>query len=221
MHAQTMSHDLQGLDPAFHVILEEYIYPTLEQKIKQVLETFVLQNEQRAREISLMERILNVEKELKAQRKTDMIQFRALEKRYTDLRKDMNARFVENQAAMNARFEDVQSNFNARFAENQAAMNARFEEIQSNFNARFESLEKRFQESQDNFNARFTESQAFFNTRFAENQANMNARFEAIDKRFDSLETRFDALTKRMDRFMIWSLGLTVTATFLIITVLR
>ena len=42
----------------------------------------------------------------------------------------------------------------------------------------------------------------------------MNQRFEAVDKRFEEMN-------RRLDRFMFWSLGLTVTATFLIITVLR
>lgn len=42
----------------------------------------------------------------------------------------------------------------------------------------------------------------------------LNLRFEAVDKRFDDL-------IHRMDRFMLWSLGLAVSATFLIITMLR
>ncbi len=66
------------------------------------------------------------------------------------------------------------------------------------------------------------------NLRFEEMQQNMDKRFEAVDKRFESMDKRFESMDKRfddmgrrLDRFMFWSLGLTVTATFLIISVLR
>lgn len=42
-----------------------------------------------------------------------------------------------------------------------------------------------------------------------------------MDKRFEQADKRFEALTRRLDRFMIWSLGLTISATALIITVIR
>ncbi|MBF0238370.1 MAG: hypothetical protein HQM12_11740 [SAR324 cluster bacterium] len=45
----------------------------------------------------------------------------------------------------------------------------------------------------------------------------MNHRFEQVDKRFEQVDKRFDALIARMDRFMIWSLGLTVSSTFMIL----
>lgn len=40
---------------------------------------------------------------------------------------------------------------------------------------------------------------------------------EDMDKRFEQVDKRFDAVIARMDRFMIWSLGLTVTSTLFII----
>jgi len=42
-----------------------------------------------------------------------------------------------------------------------------------------------------------------------------------INLRFDSVDKRFEEIARRLDRFMFWSLGLTVSATFLIITMLR
>ncbi|MBF0353448.1 MAG: hypothetical protein HQM11_20645 [SAR324 cluster bacterium] len=45
----------------------------------------------------------------------------------------------------------------------------------------------------------------------------VDKRFEQIDKRFEQVDKRFDALIARMDRFMLWSLGLTVSSTFLIL----
>jgi len=45
----------------------------------------------------------------------------------------------------------------------------------------------------------------------------MDKRFEQVDKRFEQVDKRFDSLIGRMDRFMVWSLGLTLTSTMLII----
>ena len=45
----------------------------------------------------------------------------------------------------------------------------------------------------------------------------MDKRFEQVDKRFEQVDRRFDAVILRMDRFMIWSLGLTMTSTFVIL----
>ncbi|MFO7749809.1 MAG: hypothetical protein R6V54_06910 [Desulfobacteraceae bacterium] len=50
-------------------------------------------------------------------------------------------------------------------------------------------------------------------------------RFEQVDKRFetlsDDMNKRFEYLGKRIDRFMIWSFGLTVTMAGIIIGVLK
>ena len=48
----------------------------------------------------------------------------------------------------------------------------------------------------------------------------MDKRFEQVDKRFEQVDKRFDAMISRMDRFMIWSLGLTMTSTVFIITMM-
>jgi hypothetical protein len=44
---------------------------------------------------------------------------------------------------------------------------------------------------------------------------------EQMNLRFESMDKRFEDMGRRLDRFMFWSLGLTVSATFLIITLLR
>ena len=49
----------------------------------------------------------------------------------------------------------------------------------------------------------------------------MEQRFEAVDKRFDASDNRFEALTRRIDRFMFWSFGITVSSAGVIIAVLR
>ncbi len=60
----------------------------------------------------------------------------------------------------------------------------------------------------------------------------MEKRFEAVDKRFEAVDKRFEEsrqdlkaafehLTKRTDRFMFWSLGLTFTAFLGVIAAVR
>ena len=85
----------------------------------------MLTNEQRAKELSLMERVIKVEEELKSLREIESARFEAMEKRFETLQREMNARFE----AMEKRFE---------------AMDKRFESLQREMNARFEAIEKKF-----------------------------------------------------------------------------
>ena len=45
----------------------------------------------------------------------------------------------------------------------------------------------------------------------------VDKRFEQVDKRFEQVDKRFDAVILRMDRFMIWSLGLTISSMLFIL----
>ncbi len=49
----------------------------------------------------------------------------------------------------------------------------------------------------------------------------MDRRFDAADSRFDAADSRFEALTRRLDRFMFWSFGITVSSAGVVIAVLR
>ena len=49
----------------------------------------------------------------------------------------------------------------------------------------------------------------------------MEKRFEQVDKRFEQMDQRFVELQHRMDRFMFWSLGMTLTVGGIIIAVLK
>jgi hypothetical protein len=53
----------------------------------------------------------------------------------------------------------------------------------------------------------------------------IDKRFEAIDKRFEAMhlqmDKRFEDLTRRIDRFMLWSFGLTVSVGALIVAALK
>lgn len=85
-------------------------------------------------------------------------------------------------------------------------MNKRFEDM----NKRFDAVDKRFDATREEMNRRFD----VVDKRFETIREDMNIRFEASDKRFDSL-------TIRMDRFMIWSFGITLTSSGLIIAAIK
>ena len=68
--------------------------------------------------------------------------------------------------------------------------------------------------------------------RFEALQLEIDRRFEAVDKRFEAVDKRFEAmqqqmdkrfeeLTRRIDRFMFWSFGLTVSVGALIVAALK
>ena len=46
-------------------------------------------------------------------------------------------------------------------------------------------------------------------------------RFEQVDKRFEQMDKRFVELQRRMDRFMFWSLSMTLTVGGIVIAVLK
>ena len=49
----------------------------------------------------------------------------------------------------------------------------------------------------------------------------MDKRFEQVDKRFEQVDKRFEALTTRIDRFMMWSFGVTITIGALVVAAIR
>ena len=55
------------------------------------------------------------------------------------------------------------------------------------------------------------------NKRFEEMRTDMIKRFEQVDKRFEQIDKHLTIITNRMDRFMFWSLGLTVSAVIAIV----
>nr|VFK44449.1 MAG: hypothetical protein BECKSD772F_GA0070984_11804 [Candidatus Kentron sp. SD]VFK49462.1 MAG: hypothetical protein BECKSD772E_GA0070983_11812 [Candidatus Kentron sp. SD] len=71
---------------------------------------------------------------------------------------------------------------------------------------RFEAVDKRFEAVDKRFEA-------------------VDKRFEAMDKHFEAMERRMDdrfyTLTKRIDRFMIWSFGINVSAVIIIVATFR
>ncbi len=149
-------------------LTSERLASYIEEIIKSKLEEIILINEKRAKEISLLERIIRVEEELKNLREMDMAKFELLEKRIESLQREMDKRFE----AMEKRIGSLQREMDKRFE----AMDKRFETLQREIDKHFEAIDRRFEAL----------------------QREMDKRFEAIDKRFEAIEKRFDFMQKFM-----------------------
>ena len=79
---------------------------------------------------------------------------------------------------------------------------------------RFDLMEKRFEQ----VDKRFVAIQEDMNKRFEQADKRSVEMREGIEKRSDA---RFEALTRRIDRFMIWSFSITIASAGTIITVLK
>jgi septation ring formation regulator EzrA len=119
-------------------------------------------------ELDIRERIVRVEEELKHQRELMLQGFENSNKRFEEMRIDMDKRFEQ----VDKRFEQIDK---------------RFEQVEK----RFEQIDKRFEQ--------------------------VDKRFEQADKHFEQIEKHLTLITQRMDRFMFWSLGLTVSAVIAIV----
>ncbi len=77
-------------------------------------------------------------------------------------------------------------------------MEKRFDQIDK----RFELMEKRFEQVEKHFEP-------------------MDKRFEQTDEHFESMDRRFETLNQRMDHFMVWSFGLTISATGILLAAIK
>lgn len=72
-------------------VIDKISRQELEILVKEIIENFVRQNEQRARELSLIERVIRIEEELKALREIENARFEAIEKRFEAIDKRFEA----------------------------------------------------------------------------------------------------------------------------------
>jgi len=91
--------------------IEQLVRSIVQQSIQSAIEEFVRKNDQRAKELSLIERVIRVEEELKALREIEAARFEAMEKRFEALQREMHTRFEALQREINARFEAVDKRF--------------------------------------------------------------------------------------------------------------
>ena len=75
-------------------LIKSVVHEELKANITANIEEFIRQNELRAKELSLIERIVRVEEELKALRQTMEVRFESMEKRFTTLQWFMGIGFT-------------------------------------------------------------------------------------------------------------------------------
>jgi exonuclease VII large subunit len=102
--------------------IERLVIKAVKSRLQEAIEEYVEQNELRLKELSLIERTVRVEEELRSMREMS-------ESKFEMLQREMNTRFEANEK----RFESLQRE-----------MSARFESLQREMNARFEAMDKRF-----------------------------------------------------------------------------
>ena len=78
----------------------------------------------------LLERVVRVEEELKAQREVMTVRFSAMDERFEAMNQSLNDRFEAMNRNMNDRFEAVNQAMNSRFE----AVNDRFDSVNQNIN---------------------------------------------------------------------------------------
>ena len=86
--------------------------PIVEPLVKELIAEFVRENELKAKELSLIERIVRVEEELKALHKVLMVMEEANQKRFEALHREMDKRFEALQRELDTRFEALEKRLN-------------------------------------------------------------------------------------------------------------
>ena len=191
--------------------IEKLVVKLIESRLQQAIEEYVERNELRMKELSLIDRTVRVEEELRSLREMS-------ESKFESLQREMNVRFD----AVYQRFEVMDQRFEAMY-ERFEAMDKRFEVMDKRFEVmdqRFEAMDKRFEALQREMNVRFDASEK----RFEALQREMNARFETVDMRFESLQremnTRFEAMDKRFSTTQ-WMIGILVGIPAIAMTIIQ
>ncbi|SFM79413.1 hypothetical protein [Thermodesulforhabdus norvegica] len=143
-------------------LVRKILHEEAENLFAEKIADFVRNNELKAKELSLIERVIRVEEELKSLRVIETERFEVTEKRFEALQRELDARLSALHNEVNARFEAVDKRLEALHRE----MNTRFEALHREMNARFEATERRFEVL----------------------QREMNTRFEAMERRFTMLQ---------------------------------
>jgi vacuolar-type H+-ATPase subunit I/STV1 len=112
---------------------------------------------------------------------------------------------VQGFEAMEKRFEQMDKRFE-QVDKRLDQVDKQLAQSREEVNKRFEQVDKQLAQSREETNKRFEQMEK----QFAQNREETNKRFEQIDRKFDEMG-------RRMDRFMFWSLGLTVSAALFVV----
>ncbi len=132
--------------------------------------------------------------------------------------KNANVRYEMDLRERTIRIEEELKHQRELMLEGFKQMEKRFEQVDKRFeqiDKRFEQIDKRFEQVEKRFeqiDKRFEQVEKRFEQ--------IDKRFEQVEKRFESVDKHFQMITKRMDRFMFWSLGLTVSAALFVVNYL-
>ena len=105
--------------------IEALVKEVVEKQVSAAVLEFVRKNEDRAKELALIERVVRVEEELRALREIESARFEAIQERFEALQKVMDERFQ----AMGERLEALQREMDTRFVALQREMDKRFEAL--------------------------------------------------------------------------------------------
>ena len=144
----------------------EYVKPWL----REIVEEMVPRVDLGGVGVQLLERMVRVEEELKAQRMLMDERFNFMVQRFAAV----DRRFEELIAATDKRFAESNAQSDRRFA----AVDKRFEESNAQSDRRFAAVDRRFDAVDERFEG-------------------VDKRFEGVDKRFDAVDKRFDAVDER------------------------
>ncbi len=92
-------------------IINRVLNEELERRISEILERKIIEKEKSLLEVSLLERVVRVEEELKALREVQMEMMKMMDKRFEALQREMDRRFEALQREMDARFEAMEKRF--------------------------------------------------------------------------------------------------------------
>ena len=145
----------------------EYVKPWLRELVGEI----VPQPELGGVGTQLLERMVRVEEELKAQRTLMDERFGFMERRFEAVDKRFEA-IDKRFEAIDKRFEELIGQMNARFG----TVDTRFEELIGQMNARFETVDRRFEELIGQMNVRFDT----IDRRFEESNAHNDSRFRTL-----------------------------------------
>ncbi len=110
---------------------------------------------------------------------------------------------------MDRRFEMTEKRFEQ--------MDKRFEQIDK----RFERMDERFEQQREDINQRFEQQRKDINQRFEQVNKRFEQQREEMKQHFDKIDAKFEGIYQRIERFMVWSFGFTLTIAGLVITILR
>ena len=85
----------------------------------------------------------------------------------------------------------------------------------------FATMDKRSEQILEEMNKRFEQGREEMNKRFEQMDKRFEQGREEMNKRFEQMDRHFKEMSRRIDRFMLWTFGGTLTSAGIVIAVLK